>query len=315
MTTTVASPPPSQRPLPRRKLSRRTIQQNILGYLWISPWLLGFFFFTFGPMLASLGFSFTNYRVINEARWIGLENYRYALLEDGLFWDSLAITFYYMLVSVPLGLLGSLFLAILLNQRLRGETWFRTFFFLPSLTPLAAAAILWIWILHPEVGLLNYLLALIGIDGPPWLGSTRWAMPSIVIITLWTSIGGGRMIIFLAGLQGVPSELYEAAVIDGAGEWAKFRYITIPMISPAIFFNLVLGIIGALQVFTTAYITTRGGPGRATWFFALHIYTNAFEYFDMGYASTLSLMLFLVLLVFTIIQMRLSDKWVYYAGG
>jgi multiple sugar transport system permease protein len=169
--------------------------------------------------------------------------------------------------------------------------------------------------LHPEVGLLNYLLSLVGIDGPPWLGSSRWAMPSIVIITLWTSIGGGRMIIFLAGLQGVPQELYEAAVIDGAGDWAKFRYITIPMISPAIFFNLVLGIIGALQVFTTAYVTTRGGPGRATWFFALHIYTNAFEYFDMGYASTLSLILFVILLVFTIIQMRLSDKWVYYAGS
>jgi multiple sugar transport system permease protein len=276
---------------------------------------LGFLFFTFGPMLASLGFSFTNYRVINEARWIGLENYRYAFTEDNLFWSSLAITFYFMLASVPLGLLGSLLLAILLNQRLRGETWFRTFFFLPSLTPLVAAAILWIWILHPEVGLLNYLLSLVGIDGPPWLGSSRWAMPSIVIITLWTSIGGGRMIIFLAGLQGVPQELYEAAVIDGAGDWAKFRYITIPMISPAIFFNLVLGIIGALQVFTTAYVTTRGGPGRATWFFALHIYTNAFEYFDMGYASTLSLILFVILLVFTIIQMRLSDKWVYYAGS
>lgn len=310
MTTTIASPLPS-----RRKLSRRTLRRNLLGYLWISPWLLGFLFFIFGPMIASVGFSFTNYRVINEARWIGLENYRYALFEDNLFWSSLAITFYYMLVSVPLGLLGSLLLAILLNQRLRGETWFRTFFFLPSLTPLVAAAILWIWILHPEVGLLNYLLSLVGIAGPPWLGSSRWAMPSIIIITLWTSIGGGRMIIFLAGLQGVPQELYEAAVIDGAGEWAKFRYITIPMISPSIFFNLVLGIIGALQVFTTAYVTTRGGPGRATWFFALHIYTNAFEYFDMGYASTLSLVLFVILLVFTIIQMRLSDKWVYYAGG
>ncbi len=310
MTTTVASLPPS-----RRKLSPRTVRQNLLGYLWISPWLLGFLFFTFRPMLASLGFSFTNYRIINDARWIGLENYRYAFMDDELFWSSLAITFYYMIVSVPLGLLGSLLLALLLNQRLRGETWYRTFFFLPSLTPLVAAAILWIWILHPEVGLLNYLLSLVGIDGPPWLGSSRWAMPSIILITLWTSIGGGRMIIFLAGLQGVPQELYEAAVIDGAGEWAKFRYITIPMISPAIFFNLVLGIIAALQVFTTAYVTTRGGPGRATWFFALHIYTNAFEYFDMGYASTLALVLFVILLGFTILQMRLSDKWVYYAGS
>jgi multiple sugar transport system permease protein len=286
-----------------------------LGYLWISPWIVGFLVFIFGPMIASIGFSFTNYRIINDTRWIGLQNYTYAFVEDDLFWPSLAITFYYMLVSVPLGLLGSLLLALLLNQRLRGESILRTCYFLPSLTPVAAAAILWIWILHPEAGLVNYLLSLVGIEGPAWLGSTKWAMPSIIMITLWSGIGGGRMIIFLAGLQGVPQELYEAAEIDGAASWAKFRKITLPMISPAIFFNLILGIIGALQVFTTAYITTRGGPGRATWFFALHIYTNAFEYFDMGYASALAIVLFFILLVFTIIQMRLSDRWVYYAGG
>jgi multiple sugar transport system permease protein len=299
----------------RGRFSRRTIRENVLGYLWISPWLIGFAIFILGPMLASVGFSFTNYRIINESRWIGLENYSYAFTEDDLFWPSLAITFYYMLVSVPLGLLGSLLLALLLNQRLRGESIFRAFYFLPSLTPAAAAAILWVWILHPEAGLVNYLLSLVGIPGPTWLGSTKWALPSIIMITLWTGIGGGRMIIFLASLQSVPQELYEAAEIDGAGSWAKFRSITMPMISPALFFNLILGIIGALQVFTTAYITTRGGPGRATWFFALHIYTNAFEYFDMGYASALAIVLFVILLVFTVIQLRLSDRWVYYAGG
>lgn len=299
----------------RWHVSKSVIRQNVLGYLWISPWIVGFLVFIFGPMIASIGFSFTNYRIINDTRWIGLQNYTYAFVEDDLFWPSLAITFYYMLVSVPLGLLGSLLLALLLNQRLRGESILRTCYFLPSLTPAAAAAILWIWILHPEAGLVNYLLSLVGIEGPTWLGSTKWAMPSIIMITLWSGIGGGRMIIFLAGLQGVPQELYEAAEIDGAASWAKFRNITLPMISPAIFFNLILGIIGALQVFTTAYITTRGGPGRATWFFALHIYTNAFEYFDMGYASALAIVLFFILLVFTIIQMRLSDRWVYYAGG
>ena len=155
---------------PRRKLSKATIRQNVLGYLWISPWLLGFLFFTLGPMVASLGFSFTNYRIINDARWIGLDNYIYALVEDDLFWPSLGKTFYFVLVSVPLGLLGSLLLAMLLNIRLRGETIFRTLFFLPSLTPLAAAAILWIWILHPQVGLVNYLLSLVGISGPAWAG-------------------------------------------------------------------------------------------------------------------------------------------------
>jgi len=299
----------------RWRFSKTAIRQNVLGYLWISPWLIGFAIFIFGPMIASIGFSFTNYRIINETRWIGLENYTYAFFEDDLFWPSLAITFYFMLVSVPLGLLGSLLLALLLNQRLRGESIFRTFYFLPSLTPAAAAAILWVWILHPEAGLVNYLLSLIGIDGPTWLGSTKWALPSIIMITLWTGIGGGRMIIFLAGLQSVPQELYESAEIDGAGSWAKFRSITIPMISPAVFFNMILGIIAALQVFTTAYITTRGGPGRATWFFALHIYTNAFEYFDMGYASALAIVLFFILLIFTIIQLRLSDRWVYYAAG
>ena len=299
----------------RHKVSRSARRQNLLGYLWISPWLLGFVIFTAGPMIASLVLSFTNYRIINVIKWAGLDNYVYALTKDELFWPSMGITFYYMLIAVPLGLLGSLLLAMLLNQRVRGESIFRTLFYLPSLTPAAAAALLWAWLLHAEVGLVNYILSLIGIKGPPWLGSVRWAMPAIILITLWTGMGGGRMIIFLAGLQGVPQEFYEAAEIDGASGWRKFLHITLPMISPTIFFNLVLGIIGALQVFTTAYITTKGGPGRATWFFALHIYTSAFEYFDMGYASTLAWFLFLVLLVFTIIQLRLSEMWVYYAGS
>lgn len=299
----------------KRRFSRIALRQNLLGYLWISPWLIGFSIFIFGPMIASVGYSFTNYRIVNDPRFVGAGNYVTALTNDSLFWPSLGRTFAFMLISVPIGVVGSLLLAILLNQRLRGETVYRTFFFLPTLTPLAAAAILWSWILHPEVGMVNYLLSLMGVDGPAWLASTRWAMPSIVLITLWTSIGGGRMIIFLAGLQGVPQELYESASIDGAGAWSKFWNITLPMISPALFFNLVLGVIAALQVFTTAYITTRGGPGRATWFYALHIYTNAFENFDMGYASALAIILFVILLVFTVVQLRLSNRWVFYAGG
>lgn len=299
----------------RRRVSRMAVRQNILGYLWISPWLLGFLIFTLGPMLASFILGFANYRIITTPTWVGTRNYAYALTKDKLFWPSLGRTFYFVLISVPLGLLGSLLLASLLNQRVKGETIFRTLFYLPSLTPTAAAAILWIWLLHYEVGLVNYLLSLVGIQGPRWLGSIQWAIPAIILIGLWTGMGGGRMIIFLAGLQGVPREFYEAAEIDGAGRWHKFRHITLPMISPTIFFNLVLGIIGALQVFTTAFITTKGGPGRASWFFALHVYTNAFEYFDMGYACTLAWLMFLVILVFTIIQVRLSDMWVYYAGG
>ncbi len=301
-------------PAQRRRISRSALRENILGYLWISPWLIGFFIFTAGPMVASMVFSLQNYRIINEPQFIGLQNYVTALTEDKVFWPSLGRTFYYMLASVPLGLLGSLLLASLLNQRVRGESIFRTLFYLPSLTPAAAAALLWVWLLHYEVGLVNYILSLIGIKGPPWLASTRWAIPALILISLWSGMGGGRMIIFLAGLQGVPQELYEASEIDGANRFHRFRHITLPMISPTIFFNLVLGIIGALQVFTTAYITTKGGPGRATWFFALHIFTHAFEYFDMGYASALAWCMFLLLMVFTIVQLRLSDMWVYYAG-
>ena len=301
-------------PAPRRRISRSVLRENVLGYLWISPWVIGFLVFTAGPMVASIIFSLQNYRIINEPEFIGLQNYITALTKDKVFWPSLGRTFYYMLASVPLGLLGSLLLASLLNQHVKGESVFRTLFYLPSLTPAAAAALLWVWLLHYEVGLVNYILSIFGIQGPPWLASTRWAIPALILISLWSGMGGGRMIIFLAGLQGVPQELYEAAEIDGANRLHRFRHITLPMISPTIFFNLVLGIIGALQVFTTAYITTKGGPGRATWFFALHIFTHAFEYFDMGYASALAWCMFLVLMVFTIIQLRLSDMWVYYAG-
>ena len=299
----------------RHKFSRASFRHNVLGYLWISPWLIGLIVFTLGPMVASLIYSFTTYRIIKEPSWVGMRNYVYALTEDDLFWPSMGRTFYYMLASVPVGLLGSLLLASLLNQRVRGESIFRTLFYLPSLTPTAAAAILWTWLLHYRVGLVNHLLSLVGIQGPPWLGSQQWAIPAIILIGLWTGMGGGRMIIFLAALQGVPIEFYEAAEIDGAGWWHKFRSITLPMISPTIFFNMVLGIIGALQVFSTAYITTKGGPGRASWFFALHLFTHAFEYFDMGYACALAWLMFVVLLGFTIIQLRLSDRWVYYAGS
>lgn len=311
MATTAATPTASW----TRKFARASVRQNVLGYAWISPWLIGFFVFTAGPMIASLVFSLASYRIVKPPNFLGFENYRVALFEDKLFWPSLGRTFYYVAASVPIGLLGSLLLAALLNQRVRGESVFRTLFYLPSLTPSAAAALLWQWLLHYEVGLVNFILSKFGIQGPPWLGSSQWAIPALVLIAFWTGMGGGRMVIFLAGLQGVPESLYEAAEIDGASAWKKFWNITVPMISPTIFFNLVLGIIGALQVFNTAYITTQGGPGRATWFFALHVYTHAFEYFDMGYASALAWCMFLILLSFTLLQLRLSDKWVFYAGS
>lgn len=292
--------------------SRRARQEALEGYLWISPWLLGLLVFTAGPILASLYLGFTSYKIGATPEWVGLENDRYAFGTDRLFWSSLGRTGYYAVFNVILGITGSLFLAILLDKVVRARALYRATYYLPSLTPAVATAILWKWLLHPQVGLVNDLLRQIGIKGPGWLTSTTWAIPSIILISLWGSIGGGRMIIFLAGLQGVPTELYEAADIDGASPTHKFWRITVPMISPTILFNLVLGVIGSFNVFTLAYVATEGGPNYATWFYMLHLYYNAFSFFQMGYASALAWVLFIIVMVLSFIQIRTSQRWVYY---
>lgn len=289
-------------------------REAIEGILYLSPWIIGFIVFVAGPLLASLYLGFTKYNVLRPAQWIGVQNYVTAFTQDPLFLPSIWRTFYYALLSVPLAMIGSLIVALLLNQKLWATTMWRTFYFLPTLTPLLAVALLWRWMLNPDVGLVNYLLAQVGIKGPGWLASTTWAIPSLVIMGLWNSIGGSRMIIFLAGLQDVPKEILESAEIDGAGSWSKFWNVTLPLISPTIFFNLVLGIIFALRTFDTALIATNGGPARATWFISLHIYQNAFVSFDMGYASALSWVFFLILFLLTYLQFRLSGSWVFYAG-
>ena len=226
------------------------------------------------------------------------------------------LTFRYALIVVPFSLVGSLAAALLLNQALRGTTWFRTFFFLPHLTPIVAAAVLWGWIFNPDVGPINHWIRTItsSDNAPGWFRDPDWAMTGLVIMAMWGAIGGNTMLIFLAGLQGVPQELYDAAVVDGAGLWAKFRNVTVPMLTPTIFFNMVLGIIGALKVFAAAFIATEGGPAYATWFYALHIYDKAFRSFEMGYASALAWIFFFMLFVFTYVQFRQSRRWVYYAG-
>ncbi len=294
--------------------SRARRREALAGYLFLLPWALGFALFVAGPMVASAALSFTAFDVARPPRFVGLENYVTAFTTDDRFLNSLKITFVYAIVSVPLALFGSLMLAVLLNQRLRGTALYRTFFFLPSLTPAVAVAILWTWLLQPDVGLFNYLLSLVGVQGPKWLGSTEWAMPSLIVIALWTGIGGNRMMIFLAGLQGVPQELYDAADIDGAGSLQRFRHVTLPLISPTMFFNLVLGIIAALKVFTVAFIATQGGPAFSTWFITLHIYSQAFKYLEMGYASALAWIFTLILLVLTVVQFRASRHWVHYEG-
>ena len=289
-------------------------RRALWAYLFLLPWLLGLGLFWVGPLLASLFFSLTEYDVLSPPRFVGLANYRRALLEDNLFWPSLGLTLRYSLVVVPLGLVGSLLLAALLNRGLPGTNLFRTCFFLPHLTPAVALALLWTWLFHPTVGPINLALGAVGLEGPGWLASESWALPALILITLWGQVGGNGMLIFLAGLQGVPEPMIDAAKIDGAGAWARFRHIVVPMISPTILFNLILGVIAALKVFTLAFVATKGGPQYATWFLALHIYNQAFEYFRMGFASALAWLFVAMLLVFTYVQLKLSNRWVYYAG-
>jgi multiple sugar transport system permease protein len=289
-----------------------TRREALEGFLYISPWIVGFLLFTLGPMLASLYLSFTRYTMIRPPDFIGFDNYVVIFTQDRLFLDSLWRTTVYAIATVIIGVAGSLGLAMLLNQRLVGAAFFRTLFFLPSLTPVVASALVWGWIFHPQLGLLNDSLRLAGIQGPGWLTTVEWAVPALIIIALWGSLGGARMIIFLAGLQGVPQELYEAASMDGANVWSRFRNVTLPIITPTIFFNMVLGVIASFSVFTVAYVATQGGPARATYFYVYHIFARGFQDFDMGYASALAWVFFAILLAFTAVQFRLQRHWVYY---
>lgn len=290
-------------------------REALQGYAFISPWIIGFLIFTLGPMLISLYYSFTQFHIQTAPQFVGLENYQYAFNTDRLFWLAVKRTLTWTLYTVPLGIAGSLLAAVLLNQKLKGVAVYRTCFFLPHLTPVVAAAILWTWILQPDIGILNSTLDTVGIRGPKWLQSVDWALPSLAMISLWTGIGGNKMLIFLAGLQAIPETLYEAADIDGATSSQKFWKITLPMISPAMFFNLILGIIASFQVFSMAFVTTGGGPAYATHFYALHLYQQAFVSFDMGYGSALAWIFFAAVLVLTLAQLWLQKHWVYYESA
>jgi multiple sugar transport system permease protein len=302
-------------PRVREPASRARRQEAIAGWLWASPWVLGFLLFTLGPVLASLYLSFTQYTIASVPQWIGFANYARALSgQDALFWPSVWRTFHYALIMVPVGISLSLLIAIALNQRLALTPVLRTCYFLPSLTPVVAAALIWTWLYEPEFGPINGLLWLVHLQGPKWLADPSTALGALMVIALWGSVGGGTMIIFLAGLQSVPPELHEAAQIDGAGTWTRFRHVTLPMLSPTVLFNLIIGIVGALQVFTLSIVATNGGPDYATWFFIVHLYENGFQDFDMGYASALAWIFLLIVLALTMINVRLSNRWVYYEG-
>jgi multiple sugar transport system permease protein len=289
-------------------------REALAGYAYLSPWIIGFILFAGGPIIASAYWSFTIYNVLRPPRFVGLDNYIYMFTKDDLFIPSIIRTFYFAALSVPLAMVFSLLVAMLLNQKLIANTLWRTMFFLPTLTPIVAAALLWRWMMNPDVGLLNFLLLQVGIKGPGWLSSIEWVIPSLALVSLWVSVGGSRMIIFLAGLQDVPQELVEAAEIDGAGRWSKFWNVTLPLVTPTVFFNLVLGVIFALRTFDLAFVGTLGGPARASWFISLHIYQNAFVSFDMGMASALAWVFLLILFVLTYLQFKFSGSWVYYAG-
>lgn len=296
-------------------------EQVFWAYVFLLPWTIGLVVFILGPILFSLGLSFFNYTLGREATFIGLDNWVKALTQDELFWPTVARTFIYTAVVVPLSVFGALLTAMLLNQGLRATTFYRTVFFLPHLTPVVAAIYIWLWLLNPQYGLLNevifqigYFLTGTGFKGPGWFGDPNWAMPALMAVALWAAIGGNMMVIFLAGLQGIPQELYEAASIDGANSRARFWHVTLPMISPTLFFNSVLACIAAFQTFELPFIGTRGGPAYATWLYGLHIYQTSFVFFDMGYGSTLAWILFLVLSVFTFMQFRSSRNWVYYSA-
>ena len=298
----------------------RHMRRTLEGYLFVSPWLAGFILLTAGPMIASLYISGTSWTMLSPPVWVGAQNYTRLLSDDPRFGVSIMNTLSYVALAVPLGLLVSLLLALLLNRQVPGRGIFRTLFFLPSITNLVAVSLLWMWILNPEYGLLNGALRMAGIEGPLWFQSEVWARPALVVMSLWGT--GGTMIVFLAALQGIPGELYEAAELDGAGAFRRFVHITLPMISPAFLFNLIVGIIGASQVFTQAFVMTgsaepgsEGGPNNATLFVVLYLYKKAFQEFTMGYAAAIAWVLFFLILAATVIQMKLARRWVYYEAG
>lgn len=297
-----------------------TIKRSLPGYAFIAPWLLGFVIFAAGPMIASFLISLHSWSMLSPPAWAGLDNYATAFTDDPLLLTSLWNTAFYVILSVPLGIIAALALAMLLHNRLPGMGLFRTALFLPSVTNIVAVSVLWLWIFNPDFGLLNGLLRWTGIQGPLWLQSEQWAKPSLILMSLWSV--GGTTVIFLAALQGIPPEYHEAAALDGAGPLRRFISITIPMLSPAILFSSIMGVIGSFQVFAQAFVMTgtaqpgsEGGPNNATLFFVLYLYKKAFQEFKMGYASALAWILFFIILAFTIAQTRLSKGRVHYEAG
>lgn len=302
---------PQARAKPRR-WSRKVINDHIAGYLFVAPWLIGLLVFIIGPMLASGYLSLNTYSGFGPIKWVGLENYS-KIFQDDLFYTSLFNTAYYAFLGVPAQMLVALLLAAMLNMKVPFVSLFRTVYYIPTITPAVANVFLWVWIFNFDFGLINSLLRMGGIPPVNWLWDPQIAKLALILMSLWSV--GQMMVIFLAALQGVPTELLEASAIDGASNFRRFLSITVPLISPVIFLNMIIGIIGSFQTFTVAFIATGGGPVNATLFYVLYIYRQGFESFAMGYASGLAWILFLIILVITSIQFYLSSRWVYYESS
>ncbi|RKP48867.1 sugar ABC transporter permease [Cohnella endophytica] len=294
------------------KPARKRGRGRVTPYLFIFPWIVGFLVFTLGPLLFSLVISLFDWPIVGQVHFIGFGNYTEMFTQDPLFWKSFGITLKFAAIFVPLNIIVAMGLAILLNQSTRGNAFFRTAFYLPSVISGVALAMIWSWVYSGEYGILNFFLSLVGVQGPDWLNDTRWSLVAMVLASLWGQ--GAMMLIFLAGLKGIPKDLYESASIDGAGTLRRFVSITVPMLSPTILFNLITSIIAAFQQLTLALVLTGGGPMKSTYFYAMYMYENAFKYFRMGYSAANAWFMFLIVLGLSFLVFKSSEAWVFYEG-
>lgn len=294
----------------KRILPRIQIKEKHVPYLFIMPWILGFIIFTIGPLLFSLVISFFDWPIVGEVKFVGLNNYIEMFTNDKMFYHSMGVTFKFALIFVPLYISIALGLALLLNKNMKGQSCFKTIFYLPSVISGVALSMIWVWIFDYKYGVINYLLSLFNITGPNWLGDPKWSLIAMVIASLW---GQGTMVlIFLAALKDIPKDYYEASYIDGANAFQRFFKITLPLITPALLFNLIMTIISAFQQLTLALLMTKGGPMKSTYFYAMYVYNNAFKHFEMGYASANAWIMFLIIITLTLLVFKSSSMWVYY---
>jgi multiple sugar transport system permease protein len=298
---------PAARPA-RLTLHRQAI---VAGYLFLLPNIVGFLLFSCIPVLITLGISLLDWDMIRPPTFVGIANYAVLLSQDAIFRQVLGNTLYYVVGTVPADIVISLMLALAMNSKVRGVTLFRAIFFIPVITSSVAVAMIWRWLYNRDFGLINLALMAVGLPVVPWLSSSSWAMPAVILMAIWKRVGYD-MVIFLAGLQSIPVQLYEAAEIDGAGAWQRFRHVTLPLLTPTTFFVLVISLIGSFQVFDLAFVLTSGGPGNATNTIVMYVYNQAFQFFHMGYAAAVAWVLFMLVLAVTLIQWRIQKRWVHY---